>query len=67
MKRNVGTVDRIIRIVLGLAGVGIALGGVSPWGWLGVILLATAAASYCPIWMALGVSTAKKPGPPAAA
>ena len=60
MKLNVGTTDRIIRIILGLAGVGIALAGISPWGWVGVVPLATGAVSFCPLYTALGLSTRKR-------
>lgn len=60
MKLNVGTADRIIRIILGLAGIGIALAGISPWGWVGVVPLATGAVSFCPLYVALGLSTRKK-------
>lgn len=59
MKKNLATWDRIVRVVLGLAGVGIALAGISPWGWAGVILLATAGMSFCPIYWACGIKTSK--------
>ena len=59
MKLNLASWDRIVRIVLGLAGIGIALAGISPWGWLGVVLLATAAVAWCPIYAALGLKTIK--------
>lgn len=60
MKLNVGTADRIIRIILGLAGIGIALSGISPWGWVGVVPLATGAVSFCPLYAAAGLNTRKK-------
>lgn len=68
MKQNVGSLDRIIRFVLGvvlvLAGL-LALGGLSGniWGIVaavaGLVLIVTAAISWCPIWMALGINTHK--------
>lgn len=60
MKLNVGTADRIIRIILGLAGIGIALSGISPWGWVGVVPLATGAVSFCPLYTIVGLNTRKK-------
>ncbi len=59
MKINEATWDRSARIVLGLAGVGIAIAGISPWGWLGLIALATGAAGWCPIYFLLHFKTCK--------
>jgi hypothetical protein len=57
-KTNVGGIDRVLRIVLGLALIGLTLGGViGAWGWLGVVPLATGALSTCPLYSILGVST----------
>lgn len=60
MKLNVADQERIVRVVLGLAGVGIALAGISPWGWAGLILVVTGAVGYCPIWHACRIDTRKK-------
>ncbi|MGD0187554.1 MAG: DUF2892 domain-containing protein [Roseiarcus sp.] len=63
MKTNVGTLDRIVRVVLGVALIAFALGFIAPgtgynWlGWIGLVPLATAAVGSCPIWSVLGVST----------
>ncbi len=60
MKCNVGSTDRIIRIVIGL---GIAIGGVifeSYWGLIGVALMATAVFSFCPLYPLLKINTMKK-------
>lgn len=60
MVKNVGSVEQIIRIVLGLALVSLVfVGPQTPWGWLGVILIATGAINFCPIWRALGINTRK--------
>lgn len=59
IKKNAANWDRIARLALGLAGVGIALAGISPWGWLGLVLLATAAVGWCPIYWACRIRTAK--------
>lgn len=60
MKQNIGTVDRIVRIVLGLA---IAAAGIYFRNWLGLIAiipLATALVRVCPLYMPFGISTCRK-------
>lgn len=57
MKANIGSVDRVVRVVLGLA---IIAGGLVAQNWLGVIgvvLLATAAIGTCPLYLPFGIST----------
>ena len=59
MMKNVGSLDRMIRIV---AGVAIIAWGFSAQNWLGVIgliPLTTAALGWCPAYCPLGISTAK--------
>ena len=60
MKRNVGTIDRLIRIILGLV---IGIVGVlfdSWWGLIGIIPLATGLFNFCPLYFPLKLSTVKK-------
>lgn len=58
MKSNVGGIDRILRIVVGLVLIGLAATGtVGVWGWIGVVPLATAALGFCPLYTVLGFST----------
>lgn len=58
MKSNVGGIDRVLRIVLGLVLVGLAATGtVGAWGWIGIVLLATAGLGFCPLYTVLGFST----------
>lgn len=58
MKTNVGGIDRVLRIVLGLVLIGLAATGtVGVWGWIGVVPLATAAMGFCPLYTVLGFST----------
>ena len=60
MKTNVGSTDRIIRIVLGLALIGLTLtGNIGVWGWLGVVALATGAIGWCTPYAILGINTCK--------
>jgi hypothetical protein len=58
MKTNVGGIDRILRIVLGLALIGLTLTGViGAWGWLGLVPLGTALVGFCPLYPVLGINT----------
>lgn len=58
MKINVGSADRILRIVAGLVLIALAATGtVGWWGWLGVIPLATGLFRVCPAYGLLGVNT----------
>jgi hypothetical protein len=55
---NVGSLDRILRIVVGgLLMVLAAVGTIGVWGWLGVIFVATAFMKFCPIYKILGLKT----------
>lgn len=58
MKTNVGGIDRILRIVIGLALVaGAATGAIGLWGWIGLVPIATAAFGFCPAYPLLGINT----------
>ncbi len=58
MKANVGGIDRIARIVLGLVLIGLAATGtVGAWGWIGLVPLATGLTRFCPLYPMLGMST----------
>lgn len=58
MKSNVGGIDRILRIVIGLALIGLTLTGmIGVWGWIGVVLLGTGALGWCPPYALLGWNT----------
>ena len=61
MTTNVGTIDRVIRIVVGLGLLWYALlapaTGYNWVGWIGVIPLITALVGNCPLYSILGVST----------
>jgi hypothetical protein len=57
---NVGTTDRLIRIVVGVVLIALTLmGQIGIWGWLGVVLLATAFLKFCPAYTLFGVRTCK--------
>ena len=61
LKKNVGSLDRIARIILGLALLaGYFLNGDGAYGWLyliGIVPLATGLMSSCPIYSILGLNT----------
>lgn len=61
MQVNTGSLDRLLRVVAGLVLIGLSLFGVIGWwGWLGVILLATAFISFCPLYAMLRINTGKR-------
>jgi hypothetical protein len=58
VKRNVGNVDKLLRVIVGLALLAMVfVGPQTPWGWIGLIPLATAAMSWCPLYNLLGITT----------
>lgn len=58
MKPNVGTVDRLLRIVVGAALIGLAAFGViGMWGYVGLVPLATGLFRFCPAYTLLGFRT----------
>lgn len=61
MKKNVGNVERAIRIIVGLAVISLVfIGPQSNWGWLGLVPLATGLIGWCPPYSLLGINTCKK-------
>lgn len=58
MDRNLASWDRIARFVLGALLVVLALTGtIGVWGWIGVVLLATAGMNFCPAYKVFGFKT----------
>jgi hypothetical protein len=58
MKTNEGSVDRVLRIVAGLALIGLAVTGkVGLWGYIGAVPLLTGAIGWCPLYTVLGINT----------
>ena len=65
MNVNVGGVDRTIRIVVGLALIVAAfLHLIGPWGWLGLLVMATGLFRFCPAYRLFGASTCPKESAP---
>ncbi len=60
MTRNVGTVDRVVRLIAGLAILSLVfVGPHTLWGLLGLVPLLTAIVGWCPPYAILGISTCK--------
>lgn len=58
MNPNVGTVDKVVRIVIGVGLISLVfVGPQTPWGWIGIIPIATALVSWCPLYKIIGVNT----------
>lgn len=58
MKANIGTIDQVIRILLGIGLIAATLlGFIGLWGWLGIILVLTGAFRFCPLYRILGFNT----------
>lgn len=61
MTPNVGTIDRALRIIGGLALIGLAATGqIGMWGYIGIAPLLTGIFRFCPGYPVLGVSTCKR-------
>lgn len=59
--KNVGTVDRALRAIVGLVLISLTVvGPQTMWGWVGLIPLATAAIGWCPAYLPIGLSTCGK-------
>ncbi|MFY7907667.1 MAG: YgaP family membrane protein [Burkholderiaceae bacterium] len=58
MTQNAGGIDKILRIVVGIALIGLTIMGVLPvWGYIGIVPLATGLMGWCPLYTVLGINT----------
>jgi len=58
MNPNVGTIDRFLRIIVGVALIALAATGkVGWWGYIGIVPLATGVFRFCPAYTLLGMRT----------
>jgi hypothetical protein len=58
---NVGTIDRVLRILVGVLLIGLAVAGViGAWGYIGIVPLITGLLSRCPIYSLFGMSSCKR-------
>ena len=58
--KNVGNLDRAIRVLLGLILLSLVFfGPQTPWGWIGLVPLITGLMSWCPAYSLFGIKTCK--------
>jgi hypothetical protein len=58
MKSNVGGIDKIARIILGAALIGVTIAGLLPaWGYIGIVPLVTGLFGWCPAYRLIGLNT----------
>ncbi|MEE9132286.1 MAG: DUF2892 domain-containing protein [Gemmatimonadota bacterium] len=58
--RNEHTVDRVVRVALGLGLLALAFTGPkTPWGFIGIIPLATGLLGSCPVYTLFGIRTCR--------
>ncbi len=57
MTKNIGTVDKVLRLVIGFALIVYGVTQSSLLGFIGIIPIATAAFSLCPLYSILGINT----------
>ena len=58
---NIGNLDRVLRILFGLALIGLAgVGTIGAWGYLGVVPLLTGVVASCPLYTWLGIATTSR-------
>jgi hypothetical protein len=60
MKKNVGSIDKVIRIILAVIIGALGYYYQTWWGLLALVPLLTGFIGYCPAWSIFGVSTCKK-------
>lgn len=61
MNPNVGGIDRTLRIIVGIALIvsTFVIPAMNPWGWIGIVPLATGLLRWCPAYLPLGIKTCK--------
>ena len=58
--QNVGKVDRIVRVLIGLVLISLVfVGPKTAWGWLGLLPLVTGVFGFCGLYTLLGIKTCK--------
>lgn len=63
MKMNEGGLDRVLRVVLGLAVLSLVfVGPKTPWAWLGLVPLVTGVVGFCPLYAVLRLNTLGRKG-----
>jgi hypothetical protein len=61
MNKNIGAVDRVLRIIVGVVLIALVfVGPQTPWGWIGVVPLVTALFGWCPAYTIFGINSGAK-------
>jgi len=61
MEKNIGTIDKVVRILVGLALIALVfVGPQTPWGWIGVPVILIALVGWCPLYKLVGFSSCRK-------
>ena len=61
MEKNIGTIDKVVRILVGLALITLVfVGPQTPWGWIGVPVILIALVGWCPLYKLVGFSSCRK-------
>jgi len=59
MKANIGTADRVIRVIVGLVILALGIIFRSWWGLIGLLPILTASIRFCPAYVPFGFTTCK--------
>jgi len=60
MNCNVGGIDRVLRVVVGLGLLSLVfVGPQTAWGWIGAVPLLTGLLGFCPAYLPFGIKTCK--------
>ncbi|MBN8606702.1 MAG: DUF2892 domain-containing protein [Caulobacterales bacterium] len=63
MQTNEGALDRVLRVIVGLAIISLAfVGPQTPWAWFGLVPLLTGIVGFCPAYALFGIRTCKPHG-----
>ncbi len=58
MKSNVGGIDKVARILIGVVLIALAaMGQIGVWGYIGIVPILTALMNFCPAYTLLGINT----------
>lgn len=58
MQRNVGSMERAVRVIAGLGLLSLAfVGPQTPWGWIGLLPIVTGLSGWCPAYSLFGINT----------
>jgi hypothetical protein len=60
MKQNMGTLDRTIRVIVGVGILGFGVYSGSYWGLVGLVPVLTGFVGFCPAYLPLGLSTCRR-------